>query len=53
VPRFIPILLPLIRAGTLDPTALITHRLPLSDGSRAYQLFAARQDGCVKIALTP
>jgi threonine dehydrogenase-like Zn-dependent dehydrogenase len=53
VPRFIPILLPLIRAGKLDPTALITHRLPLSDGSRAYQLFAARQDGCVKIALTP
>jgi 2-desacetyl-2-hydroxyethyl bacteriochlorophyllide A dehydrogenase len=53
VPRFIPILLPLIRAGKLDPTALITHRLPLSDGRRAYELFSGRQDGCVKIALTP
>ena len=35
VPRFIPILLPLIRAGRLDPTALITHRMPLSEGRRA------------------
>lgn len=53
VPRFIPILLPLIRAGKLDPTALITHRLPLSDGARAYELFGGRADGCVKVALTP
>jgi 2-desacetyl-2-hydroxyethyl bacteriochlorophyllide A dehydrogenase len=53
VPRFIPILLPLIRAGRLDPTALITHRMPLSEGRRAYELFAGRADGCVKIALTP
>jgi threonine dehydrogenase-like Zn-dependent dehydrogenase len=53
VPRFIGTLIPLIRAGKLDPTALITHRLPLSDGRRAYELFGGRLDGCVKVALTP
>lgn len=53
VPRFIPTLLPLIRSGRLDPTALITHRLPLTDGERAYQLFDKREDGCLKVALQP
>jgi alcohol dehydrogenase len=53
VPRFIPTLLPLIRSGRLDPTALISHRLPLADGERAYALFDQREDGCLKVALQP
>lgn len=53
VPQFIPTLIPLIRSGKLDPTALITHRLPLSEGTRAYQLFEGRADGCVKVAMMP
>jgi alcohol dehydrogenase len=53
VAGFIPTLLPLVRSGRLDPAALITHRLPLADGVRAYQLFDQRSDGCVKIALQP
>jgi 2-desacetyl-2-hydroxyethyl bacteriochlorophyllide A dehydrogenase len=53
VPRFIPTLLPLIRSGRLDPTALISHHLPLVDGEQAYALFDKRQDGCLKVALQP
>jgi 2-desacetyl-2-hydroxyethyl bacteriochlorophyllide A dehydrogenase len=53
VPRFIPTLLPLIRSGRLDPAALISHRMPLSEGTRAYQMFDSRSDGCLKIALRP
>jgi alcohol dehydrogenase len=53
VPRYIPTLLPLIRSGRLDPTALISHRLPLVDGERAYALFDRREDGCLKVALQP
>ncbi len=53
VPRFIPTLLPLIRSGRLDPTALISHHMPLADGERAYQLFDQRDDGCLKVALQP
>jgi threonine dehydrogenase-like Zn-dependent dehydrogenase len=53
VPRFAPILLPLIRSGRIDPTALISHRLPLDEGRRAYEMFDKKQDGCLKVALTP
>ncbi|MFQ5667292.1 MAG: alcohol dehydrogenase catalytic domain-containing protein [Candidatus Binatia bacterium] len=53
VPRFIPTLVPLIRSGRLDPTALISHRLPLVEGERAYELFDRREDGCLKVALQP
>lgn len=53
VMRFIPTLLPLIRSGRLDPTSLISHRLPLADGAHAYALFDRRADGCLKVALQP
>jgi 2-desacetyl-2-hydroxyethyl bacteriochlorophyllide A dehydrogenase len=53
VPRFIPTLLPLIRSGRLDPRVLISHRLPLADGERAWALFDRREDGCLKVALLP
>ena len=53
VPRYIPPLLALVRSGRIDPTALISHRLPLADGERAYELFEGRRDGCLKVALTP
>lgn len=32
---------------------LISHRIPLSDGSAAYQLFASRAADCTKILLDP
>lgn len=53
VPRFVPLLLPLIHSGRLDPSMLISHRLPLSEGKRAYELFDKRIDGCLKVALQP
>jgi 2-desacetyl-2-hydroxyethyl bacteriochlorophyllide A dehydrogenase len=53
VPGFVRRLLPLIESGRLDPTMLISHRLPLSEGRRAYELFDTRQDGCVKVTLRP
>jgi len=53
VPRFVPLLMPLIQSGRIDPTLLISHRLPLSDGRRAYEMFDRKEDGCVKVALAP
>jgi threonine dehydrogenase-like Zn-dependent dehydrogenase len=46
-------LLPLIQSGRLDPTDLVTHRLPLSEGPAAYELFAAHRDGVLKVVLDP
>ena len=51
--RHVSRLLPLIESGRLDPTELITHRLPLSEGVRGYEIFASRSDGVLKVALAP
>lgn len=32
---------------------LATHRLPLSEAARGYEMFQAKSDGCVKVVLTP
>lgn len=53
VPRFVPMLLPLVESGRIDPTALISHHLPLSEGKHAYELFDKRLEGCLKVALAP
>lgn len=39
--------------GTIDLSQLFTHRMPLARTDEAYDLFAHRRDGVVKIALTP
>jgi 2-desacetyl-2-hydroxyethyl bacteriochlorophyllide A dehydrogenase len=53
VQQFVPPLIALIRSGRIDPTVLISHHLPLTDGVRAYELFGGRQDGCLKVVLAP
>ncbi|MCC6224238.1 MAG: alcohol dehydrogenase catalytic domain-containing protein [Thermoleophilia bacterium] len=44
-------LLGLLGTGELDPTGVITHRLPLADAAEAYRLFDARE--ATKVVLTP
>ena len=42
-----------IAAGQLDTTPLITHTFPLADIEAAYDLFAHRRDGVMKVAIKP
>ena len=37
--------------GDLDPTTVITHRLPLEDAAEAYRLFDSRE--ATKVVLAP
>ncbi len=46
-------LLPLVRDGKYDLRAIVSHRLPLEDGVRGYELFANKLEGCTKVTLTP
>lgn len=46
-------LLNLIAAGRLRTDFLITHRLPLDQILEGYRLFEAKEDGCLKVAVTP
>jgi threonine dehydrogenase-like Zn-dependent dehydrogenase len=53
VQRYMPLLLDTIQAGKVDPRFIITHRLPLDEAPAAYRAFRDKQDGCVKVVLTP
>jgi threonine dehydrogenase-like Zn-dependent dehydrogenase len=48
-------ILPLL-TGDDDPLGvddLVTHRLPLEDAPRAYDMFKNKEDGCIKVVLKP
>jgi threonine dehydrogenase-like Zn-dependent dehydrogenase len=45
-------LIPVVQAGKYDLASILTHRLPLAEGSEAYRVFEEKRDGCIKVALT-
>jgi threonine dehydrogenase-like Zn-dependent dehydrogenase len=53
VQRYLRPLLKLIEDGAIDPTFVITHRVPLEFAPEAFDMFKHKGDGCVKIVLTP
>ena len=53
VQALLPELLNHIENGDLDPKAIISHRLPLADAARGYQVFDDKQEDCRKVVLTP
>ena len=52
-PAYLGRLLSLVEAGRMDPSPLITHRLPVAAAPEGYRLMADRAEGVVKVALTP
>ena len=46
-------ILSLIEDGKIDTTPLITHSYPLSNIEDAYRLFESKEDGVIKVAVTP
>ncbi|MET3034377.1 zinc-binding dehydrogenase, partial [Flavobacterium johnsoniae] len=46
-------LLEYVVQGKVKLDDIITHRLPLSEISHAYDIFKKREDGCVKVVLDP
>lgn len=53
VQRYLRPLLSRIESGEIDPSFVITHRLPLEQAPDAYKMFRDKQDGCVKVVLSP
>jgi len=51
VHRYMPLLLDHIVAGRIDPSFVITHRLPLIDAAKGYDIFVNKQDNCEKVVL--
>ncbi len=42
-----------IERAEIDATDIITHRLPLSEGAHAYDIFDHKKDNCIKVILKP
>jgi threonine dehydrogenase-like Zn-dependent dehydrogenase len=53
VQRYTKPLLEHIRAGRIDPSFVISHRLKLADAPKAFDTFMNKQDECTKVVLTP
>jgi threonine dehydrogenase-like Zn-dependent dehydrogenase len=54
VRRWVDDILPLLMDGDpLGSEDFATHRLPLEDGPRAYEMFQKKQDGAIKVVLEP
>ena len=50
---YLPELLSLVEDGTIDPSPMLSHTLPLSEATEGYRLMADRVDGVTKVALRP
>jgi threonine dehydrogenase-like Zn-dependent dehydrogenase len=53
VQRYMRPLLDRIRNGEIDPTAIISHHLPLNQAPQGYEIFKHKQDNCTKVVLNP
>lgn len=53
VQKYLPILTERIQRGDIDPSFVITHRLPLSEAAHGYDIFSKKQDDCIKVVLKP
>jgi threonine dehydrogenase-like Zn-dependent dehydrogenase len=51
VHRYMRPLLERIQRGEIDPSFVITHRMPLAEAPRAFEMFLEKTDNCEKVVL--
>jgi threonine dehydrogenase-like Zn-dependent dehydrogenase len=51
VQRYMKPLLQRVQNGEIDPSFVITHRLPLDQAPRGYDMFLNKEDNCEKVVL--
>ena len=51
VQRYLPKLYEHVRNGDIDPSFVVTHRLPLGEAPNGYETFKHKLDECVKVVL--
>ena len=52
VHRYMKKLLGLVENGSIDPSFVITHKLPLADAPRGYEMFLNKENDCEKVVMT-
>ncbi len=53
VQKYMPELLDRIVKAEIDPTFIISHRLPLEEAPHAYKIFKEKEEDCLKVVLRP
>lgn len=53
VQRYLRPLLDLVEQGKIDPSFVVTHRVPLTRAVEMYETFVEKRDGCIKVVLDP
>lgn len=51
--KYIPMLLKLVKSKEIDPSFVVTHRIKLDDAAQGYEMFRLKEDGCIKVVMTP
>jgi threonine dehydrogenase-like Zn-dependent dehydrogenase len=51
VHRYMKPLLDLVMSGKIDPSFVITHRMPLADAAKGFDIFMKKEDNCEKVVL--
>jgi len=51
--RYMKPLLELIQGGKIDPSFVISHRVPIDKAPEMYKVFRDKQDHCTKVVLDP
>jgi threonine dehydrogenase-like Zn-dependent dehydrogenase len=44
---------PHLETGRIDPSPVLTHDLPLTEGANGYEMMAQRKTGSIKVAVSP
>lgn len=52
VQRYTRPLLERIQRGEIDPSFIVSHRMPLKDAPKGYKIFQKKQDECSKVLLS-
>jgi threonine dehydrogenase-like Zn-dependent dehydrogenase len=53
VHKYLPTLMAHIEAGDIDPSFVVTHRVPLDQAPQMYKTFRDKREGCIKVVLKP
>lgn len=53
VHRYLKPLMDRIEQGKIDPSQIITHRAKLADAPALYRKFRDKEEGCIKVVMTP
>jgi threonine dehydrogenase-like Zn-dependent dehydrogenase len=53
VHKYLRPLLERIQNGDIDPSFVITHKLPLEQASHGYEIFKHKKESCIKVVLKP